>query len=617
MPVTDAWGIDSAYFDALGGYHEITPEIHHRVLAGMGLHPDEQPSWPRFRVVRDGDAVAGPGLLRLEDGREISLDEGDATVPPHGYHHLEHPDGTVEFVIAAPAACYLPDGRRWGWAVQLYAVRSRESWGMGDLEDLRTLGAWSFHTGARLILTNPVNAAMPFAGQDPSPYYPSSRRFRNPLYLRVTPAMGLAPDRYAAYRERGQALNAERTIRRPDVFRLKEEALREAWAGGQGPHRPELEAWLRDRPEAVTFGLFNSLARHFGAGWRGWPSEYRRPHGAAAQEWARAHRDDVLFEAWLQMLLQEQVDAAGREQCIVQDLPIGFDPSGADAWEWQDLLANGVSVGAPPDELNTLGQDWGIPPFVPWRLAAAEFRPFIESVRAGLARGGGLRIDHVMGLFRLFWIPHGAGAAEGAYVRYPAEALLAILALESERAGAFVIGEDLGTVEEGVRERLRAARIPGYRVFWFEDDDPEHWDASAMAAVTTHDLPTLAGLWDGSDLEAQERLGLQPNRESMALMQHRLRVLNSQPETASLREVMVATHQHLARSPALFATLTLEDALLVRERPNMPGTTTAWPNWSLALPVPLETILEDQDVAGLAALMSQERPAPARAPLED
>lgn len=608
MPSTDAWGIDDSYFDALGGYHEIDPETHRQVLAAMGLHPDELPVWPRFRVVRDGEAVAGPGRLRLEDGTERSLEDGESVGVPHGYHHLEHRDGTVELLIAAPAACFLPEGRRWGWAVQLYAVRSAASWGIGDLGDLATVGAWSRRTGAGLIVTNPVNAAMPFPGQDPSPYYPSSRRFRNPLYLRVTPELGLSPDRYAHFDERGRALNADRLIQRPDIVRLKEEALREAWGDGS-LHGPAMEAWLQERPDVATFALFNSLARHFGGGWRGWPAEYRRPHGAAAQEWARGHRNEILLEAWQQRLLQEQVDAAGREQCIVQDLPIGFDPSGADAWEWQDVLADGISVGAPPDELNTQGQDWGLPPFIPWRLAAAEFGPFIQSVRAGLARGGGLRIDHVMGLFRLFWIPQGAGAAAGAYVRQPVEALLAILALESQRSGAFVIGEDLGTVEDGVRERLRGARIPGYKVFWFEPGSPETWDPSAMAAVTTHDLPTLAGLWDGSDLEAQERLGLQPNRESTAEMQHRLRVLNSQPETADLREVMVATHLHLVRSPAIFTTLTLDDALLVRERPNMPGTTTAWPNWSLALPEPLEAITEDPGVAELARLMSQERPA--------
>ena len=237
---------------------------------------------------------------------------------------------------------------------------------------------------------------------------------------------------------------------------------------------------------------------------------------------ADANTERVRFFAWLQWLLQGQLEAAAAPVALLQDLPIGVDPDGFDAWEWQDVLAADTTVGAPPDEFNRRGQDWGLPPFVPSKLAAADYLPFIETIRASMASGGGLRVDHVMGLFRLWWIPSGCGPTDGAYVRYPADDLLGIVALESQRAGAFVVGEDLGTVEDSARAALADHDMLSYRLLWFEEDDPARWPPRALAAVTTHDLPTVVGLWDGSDLDSQRRAGMEPNTASTAAIRDRV-----------------------------------------------------------------------------------------------
>ena len=221
------------------------------------------------------------------------------------------------------------------------------------------------------------------------------------------------------------------------------------------------------------------------------------------------HRDRA-YHQWLQWLIDEQLGRASAEIRVMHDLPIGVDPGGADAWAWQDVLAQGCSVGAPPDLYNTQGQDWGLPPFIPHKLRACGYEPVVKTLRAVLRHAGALRIDHVMGLFRLFWIPHGMGPQHGTFVRYKAEELLAIVALESHRAGAFVVGEDLGTVEMGVREQLAERNVLSYRLLWFETTPPRDYPPLAMVAVTTHDLPTIAGLWSGEDLTAQEAIGLKP-----------------------------------------------------------------------------------------------------------
>jgi len=499
--------------------------------------------------------------------------------------------------------------------VQLYALRSRSSWGIGDLADLRRLAAWSATAWqADLLLVNPLQAALPVLPQQPSPYFPSSRSYRNLLYLRIeeipgAAALGATLEHLAAT---GQALNQERIIERDTIFRLKVTALEQLWQCFEGD--PTFERYCQEQADSLHhFAIFCALAEHYGQGWRHWPAAYRHPHAPAVERFAAAHRERVRFHQWVQWLLDVQLARVAAALPVMHDLPIGVDPNGADAWIWQDLLATDVTVGAPPDEYNTLGQNWGLPPFVPHKLRAAAYQPFRQTIRAVLHHAAGLRIDHVMGLFRLFWIPREAEPSMGAYVRYRADELLAILALESTRAQAFVVGEDLGTVEAEAREQLDAHRLLSYRLLWFETAPPSRYPTRALAAVTTHDLPTIAGLWSGADLQTQQDLGLHPNTAGLQEIRQRLQAMTGLPEDAEVDEVVRRTHQCLAEAPSAVIVATLEDALAVVERPNMPNTTAEWPNWSRALPCALEA-LEHHPLVQAVATALQRDETPTRTP---
>jgi 4-alpha-glucanotransferase len=531
------------------------------------------------------------GQLVLEDGTPLGIDD---TLPPDlplGYHDFYFDRGAGKMrLIVAPWECALPGGNRWGWAAQLYSTRSRRSWGIGDLADLRRLAEWSAGLGAGLLLINPLAAVAPTLPQAASPYYPASRRFHNPLYLCVEEVPGA--ERLGAELERlaaaGRALAADRRLDRDRVFRLKHEALRAIWAG-VAPDPEFLAYRLQQGRELRQFAVYCFLVERFGGDWRQWPPEYRRPDAVAVEQVAQEHAAEVAYHEWLQWLLDRQLARAAQALPIIQDLPIGIDPGGADAWAWQDLLAEGISVGAPPDAFNPQGQNWALPPLVPAKLRAAAYEPFIQTIRAALRQAGGLRVDHVMGLFRLWWIPDGCPPSQGVYVRYPADDLLAILALESQRAGAMVIGEDLGTVEPGVRERLAERRVLSVRLLWFEPRPPAEYPPLSLAAVTTHDLPTIAGLWSGADEAAQQKIGLPHNAEMPKLRARLAEILGLAP-ASPVAEAIEKAYEVLGQARSMLVTATLEDAQAAYERPNMPGTIQQWPNWSLALPQDLETM---------------------------
>jgi 4-alpha-glucanotransferase len=609
-PRTDPWAIDDGYYDALGVWRDTSASTHRAIVEAMGADPDAPPptATPPVLVLREREtgAIVARGELALEDGRTVTA---DGTLPadiPLGYHELRS-DGTRTRVIVVPPRCHLPEGVRiWGWAAQLYATRSRESWGIGDLADLRRLGRWSSTLGAGLILLNPLAAATVTLPQQSSPYTPSSRRFRNPLYLRIEDVPGAADAGrdLAQLTVAGRALNQERHIDRDRVFTLKMQALEALWRRFGGA--PEFDRFRADCAGLREFAIFCALQEQHRSGWQGWPEEHRRPDAAGVRAFAAAGADRVAFHEWLQWLLDRQLAAAGETIGLMQDLPIGVDPDGADAWVWQDILATGTSVGAPPDRYIVNGQDWGLPPFVPHRLAAAGYEPFVQTVRAALRHAGGLRIDHVMGLFRLFWVPRGLTPADGAFVRYHADDLLGIIALESVRARAFIVGEDLGTVEDGVRERLAEQAILSYKVVWFEPEPPARYPVQALAAVTTHDLPTVRGLWTGTDVEQQKAVGLAPNEAGLAEMRTRLAAMIGADDSMPLQRVVEETHRRLAEAPCAVVTATLDDALLVEERPNMPGTVVP-SNWSVALPKPLEDIETDPIALAVARTLADAR----------
>jgi len=558
-----------------------------------------------------------PGDLRLEDGTTIRV---DATLPadlPEGYHALTHRDGSTTRLIVAPRACFLPDAwRTWGWAIQLYAARSKRSWGMGDLADLRRLGAWAARAGAGIALISPLAAPSPLIPQQPSPYFPSSRRFRSLLYLRVeeVDGAGTLAD-LPSIAARARALNVDRGIDRDEVFRLKIGALERIWDVVGRRELPEFDAFVTGQGAGLNqFATFCALAERFQCGWHGWPERLRHPSSPAVRDEARKQpmADRIRFHMWLQYQVDQQLARASRVVPVMQDLPIGFDADGADAWSFQDVLAEGISVGAPPDEFNTRGQDWGLPPFVPGKLRAAGYQPFIDTIRGCVRHSGGLRIDHVMGLFRLFWIPNGMEPKEGAYVRSNARDLLAIVAIESQRARAVIVGEDLGTVEEETRTDLMRHNVLSYRLLWFEKGPPSKFPEQALAAVTTHDLPTIAGLWSGSDVAAQTSLGLAPNEQGTREILNRVKRLARASAGTPLPKVITSLHEALATAPSRILTATLDDAMAVQERPNMPATTTEWPNWSIALPSPIESLEKNVTAARIARSLSKGRPRPRR-----
>jgi 4-alpha-glucanotransferase len=599
-------GIVPGFRDAFGRDHEVDPAVLETIAATMGEPPDA--AFDPVRVARRGATLPPGGELVLEDGTSLGSPGAVPPDAPYGYHRLQT-DAGAQLLIVGPGRCFLPPAlRAWGWAVQLYAARSEASWGMGDLADLRTLGAWSRGEGAELLLVNPLDAASPTLPQQPSPYYPSTRRFRNPLYLRIeeVPGAEALGERLSELAAAGRALNEARLIDRDAIWRLKLAALEAIWAAGVAD--PRFDAYRAAAGEALeTWARFATIAERHGAVWQAWPVALRRPEHRAVDAFAGAEAERVAFHAWLQWLLDEQLGAAAQQIGLLADVPIGVDPAGADAWAWQDQLATGVTVGAPPDRFNTRGQDWGLPPFIPHRLRAEGYRPFIETLRAGLHHAAGLRVDHVMGLFRLWWIPRGATPATGAYVTYPSQEMLEIVALESERAGALVIGEDLGTVEPGVRETLAAHAVLSCKLLWFEASAPETWPAAALASVTTHDLPTAAGVWSGSDVQDQTRIGLSVDPGEMAGLVAHLEAASGMPAGTPSETVVVRAHRRLSGAPSVIVTATLDDALGVHERPNMPGTIDEWPNWRLALPVTLDELPQYPLARRVAEAMRQGR----------
>lgn len=604
----ERWGIETNYRDALGRHQRTRRSARAAVLAAMGGDPDASPGDGNgaVRLLRPGDSrrLAAAAELTLEDGTMLRVERSLPHDLPIGYHHLRAPGAErPTLLIVGPGKAHLPEGLRlWGWAAQLYAVRSRRSWGMGDLGDLRRLARWSARElGAGFLLLNPLQSVAPGPRQEPSPYFPSSRLFRNPLYLRIedVPGAKAAGRVIAPLVAAGRALNREPFIDRDVIYRLKLAALELLWSRFSGS--AAFDRYRRSAGEALPrFALYCALVERHGQDRARWPARYRRPDGAVVARFGREHAGRVLFHQWVQWLLDVQLERAARETPLMRDLPIGVDPRGFDAWNWQDTLAAGVTVGAPPDEYNTRGQDWGLPPFAPHKLRAADYLPFRETIRAGLRHAGGLRIDHVMGLFRLWWVPSGAGPAGGAYVRSFADELLEIVAIESQRAGAMIVGEDLGTVAPGVRARLARHRILSYRLLWFEKKPPSRYPTRSLAAVTTHDLPTIAGLWTGADLAEQDALGLAPNRAGTLGIRRRLGKLTGAGKTTRTADVVVRTHRLLAAAAAALVTPTLEDALAVEVRPNMPGTTVERPNWSIPLPLPLEEIERDPLVLRVA-----------------
>ncbi|HEY7926992.1 MAG TPA: 4-alpha-glucanotransferase [Candidatus Dormibacteraeota bacterium] len=611
-----SWGVQAEYHDAAGRLVVAPAESVAAVRAALG-GDDPDPPAPLF--LHPGDTLDHPLELVTEDGRSLLVEGTVGADVPLGYHAANTPGGPRHLVVS-PRRCHLPEGLcLGGWAVQVYSGRSAASWGIGDLADLRSFGEWAAARGARFTLVNPLNAAVVTPPVEPSPYLPTSRRWRNPLYLRVEEVPGATLpgadlERAAAA---GRALNGDRRIDRDAVAAIKLDALRRIAAAAPLPEG--FAAWRAAQGEDLErFATFSVIAADHGADFRAWPAELQASDGAAAAAVRVGAAAAVEFHAWLQWLLEQQLAHAAAALPLVTDLPIGVDPGGADVWADPGLFARDFSVGVPPDEFNTLGQDWAQPPWNPSQLRARGYAPLVAVLRAGFAHAMGLRVDHVMGLFRLFWIPAGADPRTGVYVRYPAAEMLDILALESDRAGAVVVGEDLGTVEPAVREEMAARQMLGSVLLYFTDADPSAFPRRALSTVTTHDLPTVAGLWSGADTAEVRSIGVPVNDAALAEVRARVaRVAADGGDGDSVATVIVNAHRALAASPSMLVAAALEDAAACVERPNVPGTTAELrPNWSQALPLPLEQVLASPLAERLAQALRRDQPGSACAAVD-
>jgi len=640
----------------------VAPNLLVVVAAGQ---TDEALSW--VVQLEDGRSIEGsahindlpPAEHRDIDGkarqRLILALPGDL---PHGYHRvrLRHGASTGEgALIVAPATAYRPawlagkHERVWGIACQLYALRSPANWGIGDFTDLADLCACIADHGGDAVGLPPLHAL--FAGHPElvSPYSPSSRLLLNPLYIDVTrvPEYTECADAGGAVRSPGfaarlDAARAADAVAFTDVAALKGDILNMLFDHFERTHPPEsasanrmaYDAFATEGGERLNrLALFEAMHEHFAPlGVAEWPPAYRDPASAQTAQFARIHAHRVRFHIYQQWQADRQLEAAaatcaatGMAVGLYRDLAVGVAPAGADVWVDPDAFVSNVRFGAPPDPLGPAGQDWGMPPYNPERLYECAYEPYIAMLRANMRHAGALRIDHVMWLQHLFWIPPDGDGRDGAYVHFPFDHLLAILALESRRNRCLVIGEDLGTVPEGFRDRLAAEGVLSYRLLQFERHldgmykRPDAYPAQALATPGSHDLPTLAGFWRETDIRVLRDIGLIATEDAAAGRRRArahdrallIAALFDQgllpadfPNAADIGEadlarLIAAVHGFLARSPAALMMMNLEDIVASTEQVNVPGTVDEYPNWRLKLPFVLEP---NSGVGGLSEI---------------
>jgi len=611
-------GVQARYTDTTGAAHDTAPETDRALVAAMGHDPDRpaealaalraeaaRAALPAWHVVAAGapgpaparpDSPARDGALRLADGTaaEVALGPG-ARLPalPPGLHRLEAA-GAVCTLIAAPPALPLPP-RGWGVTLPLYGLRPPGRGGIGTYADLAAAARGLAAHGAAFLGLNPVHAG--FAG-DPalaSPYSPSSRRRLNPLHIAPaaeTSRPGALIDHAAEVPARMAALRAEfdATAPLPDAF----------------------AAFVTEGGAALRrFALHQALSEVFGPYWPDWPAAMQAPGSPEVRRFAAAHARAVDFHLWLQWRAEAQLaEAAAAARALRHglylDLAVGTHPAGAETWGEPGVFARGVSLGAPPDAFSPDGQAWGLAPFDPHGLARTGFAALADTLRAQLRHAGLLRIDHILGFDRAFWVPEGG--APGGYVAMPRAAMLAVARLEADRAGATIVGEDLGNVPEGLRAALAESGILGCAVAQFERAG-DGWRAAdalpeaALASFGTHDLPTWAGWRAGADLHARAALdGWDADRRAGALADRQRDVAAFDAATGG--PTRAAMEDWLARSPARLVALQIEDLLDLPEQANLPGTTTGHPNWRRRLPLDPEAAMAHPALAQAARIMA-------------
>ncbi|KJH77952.1 MULTISPECIES: 4-alpha-glucanotransferase [unclassified Pseudomonas] len=668
-------GLAVDWIDANGRPQKVAPAVLRNVLTGLG-HPagtaleidasllqlQEVQQTRHLPPMLTADVGVGVDLARyfepetpceihLEDGSRLNLKlDANSVLPglvPVGYQHVSI-DGQQFTLAVAPARCYSvgdavdnPIPRAWGLSVQLYSLRRPGDGGFGDTQALEDLARVAGERGSDALAISPLHAMFSSDTQRYSPYSPSSRLFLNSLYAAPGAILGERAVR-AAIDATGLAaefkhLEELALIDWPVAAEAKHrllQALYEGFVQGEHPLHPDFSSFRHAGGEALeNHCRFEAIqesraAKGEALDWREWPEQWQDPRSAALAEFAEENAGRIGFFAFCQWLITRCLERAqtaargsGMSIGLIADLAVGADGGGSQAWSRQDELLASLTVGAPPDILNRTGQGWGISAFSPEGLVRNGFRAFIEMLRANFAHAGGLRIDHVMGLQRLWVIPNGASPADGAYLYYPVDDLLRLLTLESHRHQAIVLGEDLGTVPEGLQEKLIARSILGMRVLLFEQDNAQFksildWPDNALATTSTHDLPTLNGWWHGRDIDWNARLGMTDASSEIEWRRHRerereglRRVLGEDPqnfreESHETDQVLDASVRFLGHTRAPLVLLPLEDALGIEQQANLPGTINTHPNWSRRLPGYSEALLDDPDAARRLELLA-------------
>lgn len=682
--LANAYGVATEYWDQTGKHRKVSAVTVQAVLAALGVDASTPQAcdealaerrldhWQRmlppvFVMCQHSEAVTWVHMrhgspvrvwIELEDGgyrhdvtqvdnwtppeylESGTVGEASFRLPadlPLGWHTLHAESRGVSSscpLVVAPERLELPETiqRRpaWGLAVQLYSMRSKRSWGLGDFADLADLAAWSGHDlGADFVQVNPLHAAGPTAPMAPSPYLPVTRRFFNPLYIRVEDIPEFAYLDLDAI-EQVRALGAEVSeangsadlLDRDATWAAKKAALELIFTVGRSPGREaDYRAFRAAEGDGlIAFGTWCALVEVHGPNWQEWPEPLRDPDSEAVAQARSELADRVEFYCWLQWISDSQLAHcqhaalhSGMRLGVLHDLAVGVHPEGADSWALQRVLAQGVYVGAPPDMYNQLGQNWTQPPWRPDTLADAAFIPYRDMLRTVLRNAGALRLDHVLGLFRLWWIPHGMPAYAGTFVKFDHEALVNILVLEAHRAGAVLIGEDLGTVEDWVQNLLAERGILGTTILWFERGEVikpvEQWRWASMASVTVHDLPPTAAYLAGEHIRLRSELGQLATDEEVewAAFAHELADWRAEltgrgllrPDSA-LSDLVVALHRFVARSPCRLISIALPDTVGDVRTQNQPGTDEEYPNWKVPLtdakgrPILLEDLAESE-----------------------
>jgi 4-alpha-glucanotransferase len=659
-------GLDSDWTDAAGRPQRVALEALVRILGALGFpcSTTAEGRESRDRLLARECSARPPPLVTAASGRVFRMPlagivgdvaaelvqedgvcrsltlrrQGTSLVGPGiaapGYHRLRFADREVQLAVAPRRCLSIADvaggRRRWGLAVQLYSLAREGDGGIGDTTALRGLLSSAARHGADAVALSPVHSLFAANGRHISPYAPSNRLFLNPLYADPSDALP------GVCLLRRPDLERMELIDWPTAARAKYAAIRETFDRlKDNPPSALAEFIAQGGARLREHALFEAVHAHWmdparcQADWRRWPQEWRGPATPAVAAFAAASPREVLYHQFLQWLAtvsftraQASAHAAGMSIGLIADLAIGVDPAGSHAWTRPTDLLTGLSVGAPPDIYIPSGQDWGLVAISPMALVDAGFEPFIATVRAALRHAGGLRIDHAMGLLHLWLVPHGALAAEGAYLNYPLDDMLRLLALESHRHHAVVVGEDLGTVPPEFRARLREAGVAGMDVLWFQRDGerfqrPAQWRPDAMAMTTTHDLPTVAGWWSGSDIAERARLGIVGGEDASARSASRAMlwrafveegVASADPlKTGDAGAAVNGALGFVARSPSPLMVVPAEDLLARTAQPNLPGTVDEHPNWRRRLPVKADEMLDDPAVAARVAHIRKER----------